>query len=69
VGNPFADSGPYRLASPSIAQSALDRSRLQDRDFIYPRLLISVAQVAVGLYLLLVEDVRFSVESRQLSRN
>ena len=59
--SPFADVGPYRLASPAMAEAALDHTWRQAADSIYPRLILSVAQVALGLYLLLVwrRDLRW----------
>ena len=50
----FFDAGPYQLGTPATATAALDRFWIRSRDSAYPRLLISVAQVALGLYLLLV---------------
>ncbi len=50
----FDEGGPYRLGNPAMAEAALDRFWIQSRDTVYPRLLISVAQVALGFYLILV---------------
>jgi hypothetical protein len=50
----FDAGGPYQLGTPATATAALDRFWIRSRDSAYPRLLISVAQVALGLYLLLV---------------
>jgi sigma-B regulation protein RsbU (phosphoserine phosphatase) len=51
----FFDAGrPYQLGSPAAATAALDHFWIRSRNSAYPRLLISAAQVALGLYLLLV---------------
>jgi hypothetical protein len=50
----FVDGATYRLGSAAFAQSALDRFWNVNRKAIHPRLLLSVAQVALGLYLLIV---------------
>ena len=50
----FVDSGPYQIGSPAMARAALHQFWIESRDALYPRLLVSVAQVALGLYLLIV---------------
>lgn len=50
----FIDSSPYRLGSPAQAEAALDHFWLQSRQSIYARFILSVANVVLGIYLLLV---------------
>jgi hypothetical protein len=55
VWPPFTvDVGPYQLGSLAETRAALNQFWKESRDSILPRLLISVAQVVLGLYLLIV---------------